>query len=140
MGAIESYYMGLDWGIANERTHVSIFNSSGKEVHRETFAGQGWAEQHGRITQLYNLYRPRIILAESNSIGVVNIEAFQQEGLPVRGFAVTKITKQALLDELKRCIVSGETQLGNAIDSEVMAIALGLWARRYYSGENIHFA
>ncbi len=107
-----------------------------------------------------------MILAEENSIGSVNIEALQAEGLPVRGFMTTSKSKAPLIDGLALAMEKEEIVLLNdpvlkhelmayemkrnsmgwsygapsgSHDDTVIATALSLWASKWYGGEAISF-
>jgi hypothetical protein len=116
-------FFGVDWGKDNDYTVISVMNSEGRQVWLERFNQIGWAIQRGRLTALYEQFKPYVILAEENSVGSVNIEALQNEGLPVRGFMTTGKSKAPLIDELALAMEREEVQLlDNAIlESELMA-------------------
>ncbi len=54
---------------------------------------------------------PRAIWAEENSIGAVNIEALQADGLPVRPFKMTAASKGPLIEALALAIERGQLAL-----------------------------
>jgi Terminase large subunit, T4likevirus-type, N-terminal/Terminase RNaseH-like domain len=163
----DSCFFGVDWGKDNDFTCVSVMTREGRQIHLERFNQIGWAVQRGRLAALYEQFKPRIILAEENSIGSVNIEALQEEGLPVQGFMTTAKSKTPLIDELALAIEKEEVALLNDAtlkhelmayemkrtsmgwsygaapgghDDTVMATALSLWASRRYGGAIISFA
>lgn len=162
----ESYYFGVDWGKDNDYTCVSVMNQLGRQVWLERFNKIGWAIQRGRLADLYERYRPSVILAEENSIGSVNIEALQAEGLPIQGFMTTGKSKGALIDTLALAMETSEViLLDDAVlkhelmayemtrqshgwsyrapsgghDDTVMATALSLWASQRYGRVYIDF-
>jgi hypothetical protein len=162
----EGCFFGVDWGKDNDFTCVSVMTRDGRQIHLERFNQIGWAVQRGRLAALYEQFKPRAILAEENSIGSVNIEALQAEGLPVRGFMTTSKSKAPLIDGLALAMEKEEVVLLNdpvlkheltayemkrnstgwsygapsgSHDDTVMATALSLWASRRYGGEIISF-
>ncbi len=166
MSSGESYFFGVDWGKDNDFTCVSVMTREGKQVWLERFNQIGWATQRGRLTELYERFQPKVILAEANSIGSVNIEALQGEGLPVQGFMTTMKSKAPLIDSLALAMEKAEvTLLDNPIlkhelmayelnrtshgwsysapsgghDDTVIATALSLWAAKRYSGWLVDF-
>jgi hypothetical protein len=123
--------------------------------------------QRGRLAALYERFKPLMILAEENSIGSVNIEALQADGLPVRGFMTTSKSKGpliehlalameqdavALLDDdvLKHELLAYEvkrTVYGYSYsappgghDDTVMATALSWWAAQRFGSSLLGFA
>jgi hypothetical protein len=138
----------------------------GRQIYLERFNQIGWAVQRGRLAALYEQFKPRAILAEENSIGSVNIEALQAEGLPVRGYMMTSKSKAPLIDGLALAMEREEVVLLNdpvlkheltayemkrtstgwsysapsgSHDDTVIATALSLWASKWYGGEAISF-
>jgi hypothetical protein len=120
----------------------------------------------GRLASLYEQFKPRVILAEENSVGSVNIEALRAEGLPVQGFVTTHKSKAPLIEGLSLAMEKEEVVLldddtlkhelmsyemtRNAYgwsysappgghDDTVVATALSLWASRRYGGALISF-
>jgi len=162
----EGCYFGVDWGKDNDFTCVSVMTRDGRQIHLERFNQIGWAVQRGRLAALYEQFKPRAILAEENSIGSVNIEALQAEGLPVKGFMTTSKSKAPLIDGLALAMEKEEVVLLNdpvlkheltayemkrtstgwsygapsgSHDDTVIATALSLWASKWYGGEMISF-
>jgi hypothetical protein len=161
-----SYYFGVDWGKDNDFTCVTVMTREGRQIHLERFNQIGWAVQRGRLAALYEQFKPRMIPAEENSIGSVNIEALRAEGLPVQGFMTTSKSKTPLIDNLALAMEREEIVLLNdpvlrhelmayemkrtstgwsygapsgSHDDTVIATALSLWASKWYGGENIAF-
>jgi hypothetical protein len=162
----EAYYFGVDWGKDNDFTAVSVMTRYGEQVWLERFNQIGWGAQRGRLVSLYERFRPRMILAEENSIGSVNIEALQAEGLPVRGFMTTAKSKTPLIDHLALAMEKGEIVLlddstlkhelmayemkrtsqgwsysapPGGHDDTVIATALSLWAAKRFGGWQVDF-
>ncbi|MBA3872943.1 MAG: hypothetical protein H0X30_27745, partial [Anaerolineae bacterium] len=157
----EGCYFGVDWGKENDFTCVSVITQDGRQIHLERFNQIGWAVQRGRLAALYEQFKPKVILAEENSIGSVNIEALQAEGLPVQGFLTTSKSKAPLIDGLALAMEKEDIVLLNdpvlkhelmayemkrnskgwsygapsgSHDDTVMATALSLLASRRYGG------
>jgi hypothetical protein len=114
---------GVDWGKDNDFTCVSVMTRDGRQVHLERFNQIGWAVQRGRLMALYERFKPSVILAEENSIGSVNIEALQAEGLPVRGFTTTRKSKAPLIEGLALAMEKEEVVLldDDTLKHELMA-------------------
>lgn len=99
------YVMGIDWGRENDYTAVVVIEAnSGVMVALDRFNQIGWSLQRGRLRTLIETWSPDMILAEANSIGTVNIEALQNEGLNVRPFLTTSRSKRPLIESLALAI------------------------------------
>jgi len=113
-----AYVMGVDWGRDNDYTVLSVMDvMTGNMVALERFNQIDWAHQRGRIRAVYDKWKPTLILAESNSIGSVNIEALQGDGLPVRSFTTTSQSKTVLIQGLALAIERGDIRL---LDDETL--------------------
>jgi phage FluMu gp28-like protein len=96
-----TYVFGVDWGKSEDFTVVSVLDATTKEqVYLERFNQISWHLQRELLLRLYAEYRPALIIAESNSIGEVNIEALQREGLPIQPFFMSSSSKPRLIDDL----------------------------------------
>lgn len=99
------FVMAIDWAKTNDFTVASIFDQALKrQVDMDRFNQVNWSLQRGRIRQMYDRWKPKLIIAEGNSIGEPNIEALQQEGLPVQAFYTTAQTKSPLIESLALAI------------------------------------
>jgi hypothetical protein len=99
------YYAGVDWARDGDYTVVTVIDSDRRAVVTvDRFNQINWSLQRGRLKAVYDRWQPRVIWAESNSIGSVNIEALQAEGLPVRAFATTAKSKGPLIEDLALAI------------------------------------
>jgi hypothetical protein len=162
----EQTFFGVDWGKDNDYTAISVMTREGRQVWLERFNQIGWAAQRGRLAALYEQFQPRVILAEANSVGSVNIEALQQEGLPVHPFLTTLKSKAPLIDGLALAMEREEVLLlddpvlkhelmayevsrtshgwsysapSGGHDDTVIATALSLWASQRYAGLGFDF-
>lgn len=152
------FAFGVDWAQKHDYTVITVFDmDTCQMVAMDRFNGISWSLQRGRLRTLYDQWKPKLILAESNSIGSPNIEALQNEGLPVHAFETTAQSKPPLIESLALAIerqeigllddgvLTGElsayerevsTQTGRSKygapegmhDDTVIATALGLWA------------
>ena len=106
--------MGVDWGKINDFTAISVFDADTREqLDLDRFNQIGWSQQRGKLKRMYEKWKPEIIWAEANSIGEVNIEALQEEGLPVHGFTTTGASKGPLIEGLALAIERQELKLLN---------------------------
>jgi len=103
---------GVDWGRENDYTAIVVMDAVTRHVLAyDHFNQVSWSLQRGRLRALYDRWQPSVIYAESNSIGAPNIEALQQEGLPIRPFATTAASKPALIEALALAIERREIAL-----------------------------
>lgn len=154
-----SYAFGVDWGKTGDYTCIVVMDKTTRQVVAiDHFNQISWSLQRGRLRKLYDMWQPDMILAEQNSIGDVNIEALQAEGLPVHPFQTTASTKPPLIEGLALAIEREEIGLipdeglknelqaytmermpsgsfrynapSGMHDDRVIALALALWACR----------
>lgn len=108
------FVFGIDFARDNDFTVISVIDQdTHQQVAIDRFNQIGWSVQRGRIKAMYDAWKPRTIIAEANSIGSVNIEALQQEGLPVRSFQTTAQSKPPLIDALSLAMERNEITLLN---------------------------
>lgn len=106
------YYGGLDWGRESDSTAIVIIDGDLRQVVAlDRFNQIGWSLQRGRLQAMIERWQPAAVWAEENSIGSVNIEALQNEGLPVRAFKTTAQSKAPLIEALALAIERGELAL-----------------------------
>lgn len=92
---------GLDWAQKHDFTAHSIGCADCKvELELDRFNKIEWGFQRARIRAAYERWGIKTILAEANSIGSPNIEALQNERLPVRSFETTASSKGPLIQSL----------------------------------------
>ena len=112
------YCFGVDWGREHDYTAVAVYDSDeGAIVALDRFNRIGWQVQRDRLAALVQHWQPEVIWAESNSIGSVNIEALQRDGLPVRAFTTTQSSKMRLIETLALAFEQGTIRL---IDDAVL--------------------
>jgi phage terminase large subunit-like protein len=108
------YVGGVDWGRDHDYTCIAIIDADEQRlVAFDRFRHIGWELQRGRLKALYDQWQPSVIWAEANSIGSVNIEALQADGLPVRAFQTTHASKAPLIEGLALAVERGDIRLLN---------------------------
>lgn len=96
-----SVVFGVDWGRSNDFTVIVAMNAeTGDMIAMDRFNQIDWTMQRNRLVTMYEKYRPRTIIAESNSIGEPNIEELRKQGLPVKGFTTTQQSKANIINSL----------------------------------------
>ena len=117
-GAVEApeaghnYVAGVDWGRHHDYTVIVVIDATARRlVALDRFNNIGWSLQRGRLKAMAAHWRTRLIWAEANSIGAPNIEALQEEGLPMRSFLTTSQSKSPLIEALALAIERGSLGL-----------------------------
>lgn len=101
--------LGVDWGKQNDYTRLRLGCVECKRVVAwDGFNRIDYHYQRERLKLLTDKWKPRIILAERNSIGDPNIEELQRSGLPVKPFDTTSTSKPPLIENLALAIERGE--------------------------------
>ena len=102
-GAIggHTYTIGIDWAREQDFTAMAVYDATlGAIVALDRFNQIDYQIQLGRLSALYDRFRPSAIIAEANSIGQPLIEQLQRQGLPVVPFTTTNASKQVMVDAL----------------------------------------
>ena len=99
------YVAGVDWGRDHDYTVIVIIDVDARRmVALDRFNQIGWRLQRGRLRAICERWQPQQIWAEANSFGSPNIEALQEEGLPMRSFTTTSKSKSPLIESLALAI------------------------------------
>ncbi len=121
------YVMGVDWGRKNDYTALVVIDATTHDmVAFDRFNEIGWQHQRERLVRLAQAWGVAVIYAEENSIGSVNIEALQSEGLPVRPFVTTAKSKPEAILGLSHALETGELRLqaNDVLLNELTAYAM----------------
>lgn len=101
------YIAGLDFG-QTDFTAMPVFDKTAKcQVDLLHINKTEWAEQRRRIKQMYKKWNLKSVLGERNSIGGVNIEALQKDGVTVIPFDTTNESKAGIMSDLHEALHSG---------------------------------
>lgn len=107
-----SYVMGVDWAQQHDFTVICVMDVTTKElVYIDRFNQIDYKVQRGRLMALAERFQPTTIIAETNSIGLPNIESLLASGLPVQGFTTTNATKAAAIDALALAFERGDIRI-----------------------------
>lgn len=143
-----TYCMGADFGQMNDFTVLTVVdNATGRLVDIDRFNQIAWTVQRDRLKAMYAKWRPTLIIAESNSIGSVNIEELQSDALPVHAFLTTNQTKADAVQALAFAIETNklwlpadhphsETLLAELEAFQAERLPSGRW--RYAAPSNLH--
>ena len=139
-----AYVFGIDWGQVNDWTVVSVIDTTTRvQVHLERFNKIDYVLQAGRVAVLAQRFRPRLIIAERNSVGAPVIEQLARYNLPVWGWTATNATKHDLVQSLALAFERGDltilddpVQLGELLAYDAERLPSGML--RYAAPEGQH--
>jgi phage FluMu gp28-like protein len=96
-----NYVFGVDWGKLNDFTVITVWDQAAAEMVRiDRFNQIDYTVQAGRLKALYDKFKPRAILAEANAMGEPIIDQLKADGLPVKGFTTTNVSKSQIVNAL----------------------------------------
>ena len=122
------FVFGLDWAQKVDYTVITVMDIERKcMVDMERFNGVSWALQRGRVKAMCDKWKPQVIVAEANSIGSPNIEALQNEALPVYSFDTTPVSKPPLIESLVLAFERNEIAI---LDDGVLTGELAAYERK----------
>jgi hypothetical protein len=108
LGTEGEIYMGCDFAIATGNTadfdcYVIVERIGDRAIIKfaETHRGYSVQEKVARISHLFEIYKPLLIIADQSSIGAAIIEELRNRGLPVQGYSFQALSRNALLNNLK---------------------------------------
>jgi len=138
------YVFGVDWGKQNDFTVIQVFDiTERRQVYMDRFNQIDYRVQRQRLGVLYERYQPRVVVAETNSMGEPIIEQLWADGLPVQGFTTTNATKAQIIDALALAFERGEitilndpTLVGELQAYEMQRLPSGM--ARYSAPEGMH--
>lgn len=113
-GAIggHEYVFGVDWGRSSDFSCIIVLDVTlSAVVALDRFNQIDYSIQLGRLTALYERFRPRAIVAEANSMGQPLIEQLRNSGLPVVPFTTTAASKQVGVDALALAFERGALRI-----------------------------
>ena len=117
------YVAGIDWGRSHDYTAIAVIDATARRmVELDRFSQVSFSAQRDRLKRVCAIWNPSQIWAESNSFGAPNIEALQEEGLPIRAFVTTAKSKAPLIDALALAIERRSIAL---LDDPVLLIGAG---------------
>jgi hypothetical protein len=93
-----AYRAGLDFGRDNDYLSLTVLDQTERrQVDLLHVNRLSWGEMRRRVAERYRYWHLPFVVAESNSIGAVNIEALQDMGLAVTPFETTNASKAAIM-------------------------------------------
>lgn len=122
---IGQFVGGADWGKSGDFTVIFIMDVlTGRVVDWIRFNDISWRKQRGNMRMMFDRWKPVFILAEENSFGGPNIEALQDEGIPVVPFNTNASTKPPLIEDLQLALEREEIE---SLDDEIITLELGAY-------------
>jgi hypothetical protein len=132
------YVMGVDWGRDGDFTALAVVDANTAQmVALDRFNMIGYGLQRERLRALAGHWGVTDIWAEANSVGAVNIEELQREGLPVRAFTTTHRSKGPLIEGLAVAVERGDLAL---LPDPVLLGELGAYTIERLSGGGFRYS
>jgi hypothetical protein len=138
-----SYAFGVDWARSGDYTVISVVDvTTGEQVYLDRFNQIDYGLQKGRLTSLYERFKPQVIVAEQNNMGSPLIESLRGT-LPIQPFVTTNASKKEIIDGLALSfeqgtfrILNDAIQVGELLSFEQTRLPSGLY--RYAAAGNGH--
>jgi hypothetical protein len=110
------YTGGIDFGQSNDYTVLVVIDRTIKTMVDSLHINRmSWSAQRKEIKEMYSKWRLSGLRAERNSIGSVNIEELEKEGITVEAFDTTNSSKSKIFQELHESLESGLILQNNPI-------------------------
>jgi hypothetical protein len=104
----------VDWGKLNDFTVFTVFDAAqGAVLSIDRSNKVDYHVQVQRLKALCDKWKPRVIVAESNSMGEPIIEQLRRDGLPVRPFLTTASSKAEAIESLSLAFEQGSIHIPN---------------------------
>lgn len=138
------YVFGVDWGRTRDYTAVVVVDSlRGVVLEVARWGGMAYEEQVKRLWELYERYRPELVVAEANSMGGPMVERLRREGMVVVPVWMDRGTKGGMVERLRMAFERGEIVLPDdrVLCGELMAYeeeALSSGGYRYGAPSGVH--
>ena len=128
-----TYVMGVDWGKLNDFTVLTVLDiTNNKVVKIDRFNKIDYNFQLRRLRSLYDVFKPYVIVAESNSMGETLIDRLHEANLPVMAFNTNNKSKDALIQALAIAFERGHITIPD--DPQLIGELRAYEAKRLDSG------
>jgi hypothetical protein len=122
------FCMGVDTAQQQDYTVLTVMDRTTRQmVDLDRFNRVSWESYRQRIKTMFERWKPGVIEFEINSVGSPNFEALANDGLPVRAFETTAVSKPPLIESL---ILAFERKEITIFDDPVLVGELGAFERR----------
>ena len=127
------YVIGCDWGRSNDYTVFVVLDITARVmVAMDRSNRVDYTVQRGRLRALCELWQPRQIIAEQNSIGQAVIEQLTRDGMRIQPFTTTNASKGQAVEALALSFERGDIRI---LDDAVLVSELVAYqAERLPSG------
>lgn len=109
----EIYYAGIDIGMINDDTVITILNHSGEMVYFDAFTGIEIPEMKDRLLQTLFKWKPTHTLMETNGQGLPVYQLLQREYNNIYGFTTTNENKGEIINQLIAAFSAKELRIIN---------------------------
>jgi len=138
------YVMGVDWARVNDYTVFAVIDTTLNEmVYLDRFNQIDYHLQTLRFKNTWNLFKPMYTVAEKNNMGDPLIEDLQSQGYPIKAFATTQGSKDAIIKGLSLAfeqqtlrIIPDDILIGELQSYEMEQTASGAW--KYSAPSGMH--
>lgn len=129
-----SYYIGVDWGRANDSTVAIVLGTDGEQiqvVNMLRLTGVNFSSQLEQIKALAEIYPSAVLLPEKNSLGAPLIEQlFDMIDNPIRPVITTATSKKQMIAALAVAIEQGEISIPVTNDEDIKSLISELYSYR----------
>lgn len=138
------YVFGVDWAQQYDFTVIVVMDATtGAMAAIDRFNQVDYNIQRERLKVLYDRFRPSQVIAETNSIGLPNIDALRHDGMPIVGFTTTNATKAQAVDALTLAFERGDIRIlpDPVLVAELQAFEMDVTAsglRRFSAPDGLH--
>jgi len=130
-----AYSAGLDFGQSNDYTFMPVFDRTDRrQVDYLHINKMAWGQQRIEIRRMYNKWGLTSIRAEANSIGSVNIEELEADGVEIERFTTTNKSKNEIMqrfhEELENglTLIDWDVQKSEMVNMTSKQTPSGLWS------------
>lgn len=106
------YALGVDWARDNDWTVITVLDVTTQSVATiDRFNQVDYVLQLNRLRAICDRFKPKTIIAESNSMGQPLIDVLRRTHLPVQPFTTTNATKAVAIDALALAFEQGQIKI-----------------------------
>lgn len=139
----DQYYCGIDIGLVNDDTVITILNQRGEMVTMERFTNVTSEECLGRILRQLKYWRPVKATIEENNMGLVMYELVKKQYSSVEGFRTTNQSKEEIINRLISAFSVKSIKLFNddEIKTQLMSFVFEMTSTgkiRYKAADGFH--
>jgi hypothetical protein len=132
------YVIGCDWGRSNDYTVFLVLDTTARAVVAMDRSNRvDYAIQCDRLKVLNERWKPKLIIAEQNSIGQPVIEQLQREHLPVQPFNTTNASKAEAIQALSLAFERGDIRI---LNDPILVSELGAYQAEVLSSGQIRYS